>query len=257
MNSRSRRIRLMPDLSLHDCIVVEFAKLRRSLALLLCVAAPLFVAVLMGVIFNRQGGRDLGWSMFLTGNAATWAFFMLPMSVTALTVLVAQMEHGPRTWNHLLALPVPHASILLAKLVVTLALCAAMTLALGILAPLSGWLADGVTPGRTLTGSPDLPSLARLLARMFVSAWFLIALQLWAALRWRSFVPPLVLGIGGTFVAVAATGSDMGPYFPWLIPTNALAHSGNAATTALIVGVLGGAVCTVGMVLDTRRRLVR
>jgi len=257
MRLRSLRWRPMHDLSLVNCIVVEFAKLRRSLALLLCVAAPLFVSVLMAVIFNRQGGKDLAWSMYLTGNAATWGFFMLPMSVTALTVLIAHMEHGPRFWNHLLALPVPRASVLLAKLVVTLLLCAAMTLALGLLAPLTGLVADAVTPGRSLAGSPDVRALAGLLTRMFVSAWFLIALQLWAALRWRSFVPPMVLGIGGTFVAVAATGSDLGPYFPWLIPTNALARSGDAATTALIVGVLGGAVCSVLMVVDTQRRLLR
>ena len=247
----------MRGLSFLNCIVVEFAKLRRSLALLLCVAAPLFVAVLMAVIFNRQGGKDLAWSMYLTGNAATWAFFMLPMSITALTVLIAQMEHGPRFWNHLLALPVPRASVLLAKLLVTLLLCAAMTLALVVLAPASGLLADALTPGRSLAGSPDVSALAALLARMLASAWFLIALQLWAALRWRSFVPPLVLGIGGTFVAVAATGSDLGPYFAWLIPTNALARSGDAATTALIVGVVGGAVCSVLMVVDTRKRLLR
>jgi len=257
MRLRSLRWRPMHDLSLVNCIVAEFAKLRRSLALLLCVAAPLFVSVLMAVIFNRQGGKDLAWSMYLTGNAATWGFFMLPMSVTALTVLIAHMEHGPRFWNHLLALPVPRASVLLAKLVVTLLLCAAMTLALGLLAPLTGLVADAVTPGRSLAGSPDVRALAGLLTRMFVSAWFLIALQLWAALRWRSFVPPMVLGIGGTFVAVAATGSDLGPYFPWLIPTNALARSGDAATTALIVGVLGGAVCSVLMVVDTQRRLLR
>lgn len=257
MNLRMLPLSPLPDLSLLDCVVVEFTKLRRSLALLLCAAAPLFVATLMAIMFNRQGGKDLAWAMYLTGNAATWGFFMLPMSVTALTVLIAQMEHGPRFWNHLLALPVPRASLLLAKLVVTLLLCAAMTLALVFLAPVSGWVADALTPGRSLAGSPDLPAFAGLLTRMVASAWFLIALQLWAALRWRSFVPPLVLGIGGTFVAVAATGSDLGPYFPWLIPTNALARSGEAATTALVVGVLGGAVCSVLMVLDTQRRLLR
>lgn len=246
----------MRDLSLLDCIVVETTKLRRSLALLLCAAAPAFVAVLMAVIFNRQGGRDLAWSMYLSGNAATWAFFMLPMTVTALTVLLAQMEHGPRTWNHLLALPVPRTSVLLAKLVVAMLLCAAMTTALGVLAPVSGVVADALTPGRSLSGAPDLRAFADVLVRMLASAWMLVALQLWAALRWRSVVPPLVLGIGGTFVAVAATGSDLGPYFPWLIPTNALATAGHASATALTVGVLGGAVCSVLMVWDTRRRLL-
>ena len=48
------------------------------------------------------------WEMWTADlRPAIWAFFMLPMSVTALTALVAHMEHGPRAWDHLRALPVP------------------------------------------------------------------------------------------------------------------------------------------------------
>jgi ABC-2 type transport system permease protein len=46
------------------------------------------------------------WAMFVTSSAAMWSYFMLPLTVTALTILIAQLEHGPSTWNHLLALPV-------------------------------------------------------------------------------------------------------------------------------------------------------
>lgn len=243
-----------PDHTLLRCLRAEFVKLPGSLALWLCVVAPVAVAALMALIFNRHGGGDMAWRMYLLGNAATWAYFMLPMTITALTVLVAQMEHGPRLWNHLLALPVRRTHLFFAKTGVVMLLCAAMTVVLAVLAPVLGQLADAVTPGRALTGPVGWGDLAGVLSRIYASAWLLVALQLWAALRWRSFVPPLALGIGGTFVAVAATGSDLGPYFPWLIPTNALATDAASAATALAIGIVGGAICTIAMAVDLSRR---
>ena len=84
---------------------VEIRKLNRSLAALLAVAAPSLIAVF--VFFNMLRGKaPMAWEMWMTSAMGIWAFFMLPMSVTALTALVAHMEHGPRSWDHLRALPV-------------------------------------------------------------------------------------------------------------------------------------------------------
>lgn len=244
----------LPDHPLLRCMRADFAKLRGSLALALCIVAPTLVALLMALIFNRQGGADLPWRMFLLGNAATWGYFMLPMTVTALTVLVAQMEHGPRMWNHLMALPIPRTHLFLAKTAMVLLLCAGMTALLAVLAPAFGRVSDALTPTRALVGSSGWGDFARVLLRMYASAWLLVALQLWVALRWRSFVPPLALGIGGTFVAVVATGSEFGPYFPWLIPANALGSDPSAVTMALLLGVIGGAAGTAALAVDLARR---
>lgn len=235
-------------------LVAEAAKLRRSLVLLLCAAAPTMVALLCALMFHQKGGSDQPWSSYLLSAAAIWSFFMLPMTVTALTVLVAQLEHGPKFWNHLLALPVPRASFFAAKIVVVLLLVAAMSALLFVLTPALGWIGDAAALGRSLTGDPDLAGFASTLAKMFAGALLLIVLQLWTALRFRSFVPPLVLGIGGTFVAVVATGSDYGPYFPWLIATNALASDPARAQLALGVGSIGGLIAVAAMLVDLSRR---
>jgi ABC-2 type transport system permease protein len=234
-------------------LAAEAAKLRRSLVLLLCAAAPTMVALLCALMFQQKAGPDQPWSTYLLGASAIWSFFMLPMTVTALTILVAQLEHGPRFWNHLLALPVPRASFYAAKIVAVVMLVAAMTALLFVLTPAFAWLGDLAAPDRSLTGGLDLALFGGTLARMFAGALLLVALQLWAALRFRSFVPPLVLGIGGTFVAVVATGSDYGPYFPWLIATNALATDPAQAQLALAVGLAGGLVAIAAMLVDLSR----
>ncbi len=235
---------------------VEFAKLKRSLALLLCVAAPIFVA-LLALLIGLDGDKPVPWPMFTTSGAAMWAYFMLPMSVTALTVLVAQIEHGAKAWNAVLALPVPRSRIFAAKALVVVALVAAMTIAVFALIFLAGFVLEAAKAGDKLTGVPRPGDAARLLAKMFAGSLLLIAIQLWTALRFRSFVPPLVLGIGGTFVAVAATAAKQGAWFPWLIPVSALAKDAERGGTAIVFGFAGGLVAGAAMLVNLSRSEAR
>ena len=231
---------------------VEIAKLNRSLVLLLCAAAPTFVA-LLALLITLDSKRTGPWSMFVTSGSAMWAFFMLPMTVTALTVLIAQIEHGPRAWNALLALPTPRWRIFAAKAAVVLGLVGAMSGALLGLLLLAGAVVEAVKPGDVLTGRPDPLAGARLLGTMFAGALLMIAVQLWAALRFRSFVPPLVLGIGGTFVAVAATAAKQGAYFPWLLAVQALAADQVKGQAAIQLGFWGGLAVLAAMLVHMSR----
>lgn len=224
-----------------DVLRVEYLKLRRSLVLLLCAAAPTFVA-LISLLLLLDSKRSGPWSMFVASAAALWGYFMLPMTVTALTILLAQIEHGPRAWNQMLALPVPRWRLFAAKTFVVLSLVGIMTLLLYGLIFAAGAFGEAVKPGRQFVDGPAWAFGARTLATMFAGALAMIAIQLWAALRFRSFVPPLVLGIGGTFAAVAATTAKQGIYFPWLIPVNVLASDPDRVETAILIGAAGGVI---------------
>ncbi len=231
----------------------EFAKLSNSLVLLLCAAAPAMVAILSGLILLDRS-EAMEWGMFAMGAAAMWSYFMLPMTVTALTILVAQIDHGPKAWNHLLALPVPRWHFYAAKAFVVVSLVAAMSAALVILLPAAGATVDLLAADQQLKGAYPWFDAVSLITAMFAGSLLLIAIQLWAALRFRSFVPPLVLGIGGTFVAVAATASRQGAFFPWLIPTNALGTDPERVTMAIQLGFYGGIAVGVLMLLDLNRK---
>jgi lantibiotic transport system permease protein len=234
-------------------VAVELIKLRRSLALLLAVVAPSLVAVF--VFFNllrMEKAND--WSMTLMSSAAIWAFFMLPMSVTALTALVAHAEHGPRTWDHLRALPVPAWQFFAAKLLGVLGVVLLMTVLLAAMTPAvafaAGWLKPTIAP----TGDVDLLAYVILLGRMTVAAGLLVVVQAWVALRFASFVPALATGIGGTFFAVVATSAKAGVALPWQIPVNQLAADPARADLALAIGGLGGVGAAIAMVWHLSRR---
>ncbi|MDZ4308086.1 ABC transporter permease [Allopontixanthobacter sp.] len=232
-----------------SAIYCEFAKLRNSLVLLLCIAAPAMVAILSGLILlDRSEATD--WYMFSMQAAAMWSYFMLPMTVTALTILIAQIDHGPKAWNHLLALPVPRWHFYAAKAFVVVSLVGAMSAALVVLLPAAGGIVDLLLADQKLKGAYPWFGTASLIATMFAGSLLLTAIQLWASLRFRSFVPPLILGIGGTFVAVAATASRQGAFFPWLIPTNALGADPERVATAIQIGFYGGIAVGIFMLFD-------
>ncbi|HWS78196.1 MAG TPA: ABC transporter permease [Thermomonas sp.] len=236
-------------------LAVEAFKLRRSLALLLAAVAPLLIAVF--VFFNLlRLDKAMPWAMTLQSSAAIWAFFMLPMSVTALTALVAHTEHGPRAWDHLRALPVPRWHLYAAKSACVLGVVAGMSLLLALSTTLAveaaGWLKPAVAP----TGAADIGGYLLLLARIFLAAWLLVAVQLWIALRYASFVPALAMGIGGTFFAVVATSAKAGAFLPWQIPVNQLASDPARAQLTLALGGIGGCVVLAAMLWQLSRREV-
>lgn len=144
------------------------------------------------------------WDMWIGSGMAIWAYFMMPLCVAALTALVAHMEHGPRSWDHLRALPVPRWTLYAAKAVCVIALVLIMSAA--VLGATIGAVALGglIKPEAAAMGALDLTGYAWSMARMAAAALLMIAIQFWTAIRFASFVPGLALGIGGTFFAVVA-----------------------------------------------------
>ncbi len=234
---------------------VEARKLNRSLAAILAIAAPSLIAVF--VFFNvLRGKAPAPWEMWMGSASAIWAFFMLPMSVTALTALVAHMEHGPKSWDHLRALPLPRWKLYAAKAICVLAVVAAMSAAVLLMAWGAVTLAVAIKPQLAPTGVFDLAGSARTMGMMFLAGLLLIAVQLWTALRYASFVPGLVLGIGGTFFSVVATSARAGVFLPWQMPINMLASEAWRVNTALGLGAGLGLVALVLMTMHLSRREV-
>ena len=234
---------------------VEARKLNRSLASLLALAAPTLIAIFL--FFNMlRGEKPPSWEMLLQGSTAIWAFFMLPMSVTALTALVAHMEHGPKSWDHLRGLPLPRWKIYAAKAVCVLAVVAMMSVATLGLTILAVKLAVMIKPVVEPTGPMELMRWIKVKGMMFGAALLMVAIQLWTALRYASFVPGLVVGIGGAFFAVVATSAKQGVFLPWQMPVNMLASEPWRVNTALGLGGGVGLLALIVLTVHLARREV-
>ncbi|HEX2817611.1 MAG TPA: ABC transporter permease [Phenylobacterium sp.] len=233
-------------------LYVEIRKLKGSLVLLLCGAAPTLVAGLLVLILLKRPNLD--WKDVMEGSTGLWSFFMLPMTIAALSALLAQIEHGPRAWDHMLALPVRRWRLFAAKGVVLMGLIAAMSGLLALEIPAVIVLLQAVAPHKVPAGPFPWPTEARMLTQMWGASLFMGMIQLWVALRFRSFVVPLTLGLGGTFVAVAASGAKEGVYLPWLMPLNIISGTAANHALALELGLAGGVATFLLMLLHLSRR---
>ena len=234
---------------------VEARKLNRSLAALLAVAAPSLIAVFAFFMLLRADKPE-PWEMWLGSAAGVWGFFMLPMSVSALTALVAHMEHGPKSWDHLRGLPLPRWKIYAAKAVCVLAVVAMMSVATLGLTILAVKLAVMIKPVVEPTGPMELMRWIKVKGMMFGAALLMVAIQLWTALRYASFVPGLVVGIGGAFFAVVATSAKQGVFLPWQMPVNMLASEPWRVNTALGLGGGVGLLALIVLTVHLARREV-
>ena len=237
-------------------LFVEIRKLNRSLALLLAGLAPALIGVF--AFFNLlRGDEPYPWDRLTVSGLAIWAFFMLPMTATALTALVSHMEHGPRAWDHLRALPIRRGDLYGAKALCVLGLVAAMTAWTLALTWGAGWAAGAVKPAVAPSGALDVAAGVRLGGLIVLASVLMIAIQFWVAMRFASFVPALAVGIGGTFFAVVATSAKQGAFFPWTMAVNMLATEPWRMQAALALGAGLGAAALLAAIAHLSRREVR
>jgi len=233
-------------------LLVEFRKLKGSLIWLLAFVAPALVTVLVTLIALRRPRMD--WEFMFTGSTGLWSFFVLPMTVTAMSALIAHIEHGPRAWDHMLALPIRRWRLFLAKAAILMTVIAVMSAMLAIELYIVGAGFSALAPSIAPQGPFPWLLAFKLLGQMWATALFMAMIQLWVALRFRSFVAPLTVGIAGTFISVAAFDAREAMFVPWAMPVSIVARDGLNAMPALSMGVAGGLITLIAMIAHMSRR---
>jgi len=234
-------------------IQAEWIKLNRSLVWLLCAAPPAMMGVMMAG-FMLNGNQPEEWLITATSGIAIWAYLLMPLTITALTALMASIEHSCGGWTWSLAQPVPKTSVFLAKASLTVIFMTMISFGVGAGVLLGAYLGTLISSEGALTGAIPLAYAALLLGKMVLASLLALALQFTISHAFRSFALPIVVGIGGTFVSVVATSWEMGAFFPWLMPVNMLASDPARAQQVLLTGSLGGLVMFIGASLWLARR---
>jgi lantibiotic transport system permease protein len=233
-------------------VLLELKKLKGTLVVPLCLAVPTIVAIAMGLICIRQPLST--WKDTMHGGIGLWAYFMLPMAMTALCALMANIEHRGNMWDHLLALPILRWRVFFAKAFVTMLTVGAMSLILALEIRAVGSLIGWLMPSKSPTGEFPWHAMIEGLSAMWAASFFFCMLQLWVALSYRNFVVSLVMGLCGTFVTVVAVGARESVFIPWVMPVSVLVGDGVRLTQALALGVGGGVITLALMVWHLSRQ---
>lgn len=223
---------------------VEILKLRRTLALVLAGVTPLVVVVLQCFLVLHMKEKALApgansWEAVSTA-ILFWAVLMLPLFVTLITSLLGQMEHNGDQWKSLFAQPVRRGGVYAAKILVAtgLVLAAHLVLACGIF--LAGAVLHLAFP-RTAAGPIPWAQVSLTTGKAFLASWFVISVQAFIGLRWKSFVVAASAGIVATITSVLMINSDRwSRFFPWSLPAIAASKAGTAPGYAVALGIAGG-----------------
>ncbi len=238
----------------------EQLKLRSTLALWLCVLAPLVVALFgTALIWSNpfvppDATTQSHWPHVIRSVLGMWAIMMLPLFVTLESALLAGLEHGNNQWKHLLALPLPRSAHYLAKLSALIVLVVLATLVLCVLIPLGGLLLS-LAPDPLVSGAPPWGFLFGHALASIAAALLMIALQSFIAIRWRSFSLAMACGITATMIAMFIPRDGLfGELFPWAMPALAVSGTPSQQMTVAAFGILGFCVVTALSVWDFSRR---
>jgi ABC-2 type transport system permease protein len=255
----------------------ELLKLREPLALLSLAGGPGLVGVLafLGAATLRQ---DVAWRRILDAVQSGAAILVFPLAVVGFVAFAAQLEHRTRTWDHLLALPVPKWEVFAVKAVVVILAALLLYPLLMALVLLGGALGSLISPRAGFVGAIDLAPRAEALALSAAAGLLLVAVQLWISLRFARFVAPVILGVigwvGGFVLMGFSALADLARILPWGLPSSVFtaAWARHVAEEAAIppgaeapppvepllaVGVAGGAAVLAAMLIDLSRRDLR
>ncbi len=201
-------------------VSAELLKMKRSLALWLTFIAPLVITALQLAVFYDGGERFLAgepsaWIFITRQTLIYWTLLMQPLFVTLETALVAQLDHSGDHWKQLFSLPLPRWSIYAAKLFVCAALIALSIVFLFLDTILSGVLFNILKPGLGFAQHLPLRGMLWLFLLTFLSSLLTIAIHVWVAMYWRSFVVASGFGIAMTTAGVLVINSKVAGYYPW------------------------------------------
>lgn len=213
---------------------VEMFKVRRSKIF----GVSLIVAVALPVIFGLVLAGRLGVNLPFSGHP-TWQLYAQQLQVlVAVGGLIGfgflfswlfGREYSDGTITDLLALPLPRASIALAKLITGALWCAFLAIAIFI---------TGVATARGLQIGGITDYFIILSFRPYaMTTLMVINLSLpvaWAASRSRGYLTPLALVILTLVVAQFGAALGVGTYIPWSVPS---LHSGAAGVAAQRLGL--------------------
>jgi hypothetical protein len=221
--------------------IAELTKLKGSLVILLVLGPPAMMVVMIPAAILTGNTAD-AWLPVTMGAAAIWAYLLMPLTMTALTALVAGLEHQSGGWTWTLSQPAPKPLIFAVKAIVCVLLMGLISAGVGAAVIAGVFIAQSVAPETALVGEPPIAFLAMLLGRMLIASLLALAIQFAVAHAFSAFAVPIIVGISGTFVAVVATSAQAGIYFPWLFAVNMLAGEPARAEQALLSGLIGGVI---------------
>jgi hypothetical protein len=248
--------------------VSELKKIKKTLALLLAVSAPLLVVIFMVLMVTNYETRGVDpkmWESFINQICLFWTALMAPLYISIELGLLSELEFANNNWKLVLSQPISKANAYLAKMMtaVSLILFSNVILFLGTI--MAGSILGIVRPDLGFAQSNlDLSGFSTVIALSFLASFLIIAIHTWLSVRFRSFVISVVIAVFAVVGNVMAVGSDQfQKFFPWIFSFDIVkilklseGATGDGITVGyvLLFSIIGAICVTLLGAIDISRR---
>jgi len=200
-------------------VSTEALKLRRTLALRMVVAVPVFAILLeLLMLFNRRAfpfGDDAAvWHSLFRGGWLFWIGFCVPVLVAFEAASLANVEHRGKQWKQLFAAPIPRWSVYAVKMLFCGVLVGA-SFAMVVPGLVGDVIIYSAASGYGL--GPAIPWLevGNWACRAWMASWLMMVVQSWLSARFAGIAPPVGIALAGLVMGVAVQGTVMQSLCPW------------------------------------------
>lgn len=256
-------------MSFRQVVAAEFSKLRRSKVTWMTLAGYTFMVAVGGFFMWMMKNPGVAASIGLLGKKANFAFGGQPVDWPTFLTFVVEMggiggfvicsiivafvfgrEYAEGTAKNMLALPIPRGRFVLAKIIVSAAWFAALTL---WVLPVT-WLVGSLLGLPGLTAGLFLASAAKLLVLALLSLCCSV-LVAWVAVETRGYFAPLGFAIFTLLLANVFAHTGWGPWVPWTIVGLYSGAAGPDVTLGWGSFVVIGATFLIGTALTIRHEV--
>ncbi|MFC7319408.1 ABC transporter permease [Halobacillus campisalis] len=194
---------------LRSLISSELLKIRKTKVWLLLFLSPILAAI---VGYLSDIPSEGGWAYLLFMMTSSHSLLIFPLMISVFSGFICRYEHQNGGWRRMFSMPVGRQNVYLAKFIVVFSLVALNQLMFSAV-----YLGMGYMQG--LEGSVPGEILIKCLAGGLIAALPLIALTLWVATIWSSFVAPFTLNVILTLPNMLVANSEtFRPWYPWVQP---------------------------------------
>lgn len=206
----------------------ELQKLKNTLAIVVAIALPLFIAFLSFVIYISEGHKLViagtnPWQGYIYHLQKFWAGLLLPLTIILEASLINSIEHSNNMWKQIYTLPISKSSVYLYKLLSFIFLNILTAVSLTFFVQMFGYLLIMIKPELGFD-APSFPVENLLLSlKMMLASSAIIGFQFFLSFYFRSFIIPMVIGfclMVGTGIASSWKYIEFLPYAYPSLSTN-------------------------------------
>jgi len=240
----------------------ELQKLKNTLAIVVAVAVPLFIAFLSFVIYLSEGHKLIitginPWKEYIYHLQKFWAGLLLPLTIILEASLINSIEHSNNMWKQIYTLPVSKSSVYFYKLLSFLLLNILMAISLTFFVQLFGYLLMLFKPEFGFNAPSFFGESLLLSLKMMLASSAIIGFQFFLSFHFRSFIIPMVIGFCLTIGTGIASSWKYILFLPYSYPSLSTSRQDAAVWDLYItIAVLSLAVLSAaGFYVSSKREI--